>query len=339
MEVGCLTGGRSTALESVPVHEVGNMLRGLLLLSIYLGMNAFAQNNVLREGEGYLQTPNGRIWYKVVGRGERTPLLLLHGGPGFSTYYMEPLAALSRDRPVVFFDQLGSGRSDVTHDPDLWTIDNFVKELAFVRESLHLDEIYILGHSWGTQLAIEYMATNPSGVKGLVLASPAINVPRWMEDNKILLKAMPADVYQTIEKHERDGTTDSPEYEEAMMVFYHQHISRSDPWSEDLQMAFETANTALYGYMWGPADWTATGPLKDYDREDYLPKLTVPVLFTAGRYDEARPDTVAHFQSLVPGTKIAIFEKSGHLTMQDEPDEYNRIVGDFLNEVDARNGN
>ena len=170
----------------------------------------------------------------------------------------------------------------------------------------------------------------------IVLASPAINVPRWVEDNKELLEAMPPDVYQAIEKHERDGTTDSPEYEEAMMVFYHKHISRSDPWSEELEMAFETANLALYGYMWGPADWTATGTLKDYNREAFLPELKVPVLFTTGRYDEARPATVAYFQSLVPGSRLAIFEQSGHLTMQDEPDEYNRVVGAFLNEVDDR---
>jgi len=315
------------------------MVRYLFLSLLLLGLSAFAQNGSLREGEGFLDTPNGRIWYKVVGTGDRTPLLLLHGGPGFSTYYMEPLAAISRDRPVVFYDQLGSGRSDVTHDPTLWTIDHFVNELAFVRSALHLDQVYILGHSWGTQLAVEYMETRPSGVKGLVLASPAINVPRWIEDNRKLLEEMPADVYQTIEKHERDGTTDSPEYEEAMMVFYHQHISRSDPWSEELEKAFETANNELYGYMWGPADWIATGTLKNFNREDLLPTLDVPVLFTTGRYDEARPETVAHFQSLVPGSKLAIFEKSGHLTMQDEPDEYNRVVGAFLNKLDARGGN
>lgn len=313
------------------------MIRYVILLFVLLSGTAFSQVNVGQEGEGYLETSDGKIWYKIVGSGDKTPLLLLHGGPGFSTYYMEPLAGLSIERPVVFFDQLGSGRSDVTHDPALWTIDNFVNQVAFVRDSLHLDEVYILGHSWGTQLAIEYMATNPSGVKGIVLASPAINVPKWIEDNKKLLKEMPADVYQAIDKHERDGTTDSPEYEEAMMVFYKRHISRSDPWSVDTQKAFDTANLKLYGYMWGPADWIATGTLSDYNRENFLPKLNVPVLFTTGRYDEARPETVAHYQSLVPLSKLAIFEKSGHLTMQDEPDEYNRVVGAFLNEVDARN--
>ena len=79
-----------------------------------------------------------------------------------------------------------------------------------------------------------------------------------------------------------------------------------------------------------------SGEARDYNREEFLPELKIPVLFTAGRYDEARPATVAHFQSLVPGSRLAIFEQSGHLTMQDEPDEFNRVVGTFLNEVDAR---
>ena len=137
-----------------------------------------------------------------------------------------------------------------------------------------------------------------------------------------------------IEKHESEGTTESDEYQSAMMEFYQRHMSRSDPWSDDLNKTFETANLQLYGYMWGASDWAATGTLKDYDREYLLPSLKLPVLFTAGRFDEARPDTVAYFQSLVPGARIAILESSAHLTMQDEPEEYNHIIRSFLKEVE-----
>lgn len=301
-----------------------------------LGLSANAQNPSISTGEGFIETGDGRIWYKIVGTGDRIPLLLLHGGPGFSTYYMQPLEALGDERPVIFFDQLGSGRSDVTSDPSLWTMDHFVQQVKLVRERLHLDEVHLLGHSWGTQLAIDYLLTGPPGVTSLILASPAINVQKWTEDNKALLRQLPDDAFRAIEKHERAGTTDSEEYQAAMMVFYHRHISRSDPWSEELNKAFETANLDLYGYMWGVADWAATGTLKDYNREAVLPSLDLPVLFTTGRFDEARPETVAYFQSLVKGSELAILENSGHLTMQDEPDLYNQIVREFLRRVESQ---
>jgi pimeloyl-ACP methyl ester carboxylesterase len=71
-----------------------------------------------------------------------------------------------------------------------------------------------------------------------------------------------------------------------------------------------------------------------YEREDYLPNLDLPVFFTAGRYDEATPETVQYFQSLVPGSKITIFENSAHMTMLDEPKAYADTVRNFLKEVD-----
>ena len=119
-----------------------------------------------------------------------------------------------------------------------------------------------------------------------------------------------------------------------MMEYYARHISRSDPWSDDLMSTIETINSSLYEYMWGPADWAATGTLKNYNREDFLLTLDLPVLFTTGRYDEAVPETVAYFHSLTPGAKIAILENSAHLTMQDEPEEYNRIIREFLQSIE-----
>jgi proline iminopeptidase len=312
------------------------MLRFLLVVLLIVPLSACTDEK-LQQGEGYINVAGGKVWYKVVGSGKKTPLLLLHGGPGFTSHYLEPLVALSDERPVIFYDQLGGGRSEVTYDPSLWTIDRFVAELAMVRKALNLDEVHILGHSWGTQLAVDYMLTKPSGVKSLILASPALNVPRWTKDNKELLRQLPPEVLETIVRHESEGSTNSEEYQIAMMVFYHKHLSLSDPWSAELNKTFEMANQDLYGYMWGASDWAATGTLKDYNREGELPSLNLPVLFTTGRFDEARPNTVAHFQSLIPGATFSILEKSAHLTMQDQPEEYNRIVRDFLNSVEQPN--
>ena len=290
----------------------------------------------LSPGEGYVAVTGGQVWYRIVGSGQATPLLVLHGGPGSPSYYLKPLAALSDERPVVFYDQLGAGHSVAPADTTLWRVDRFVQELAQVREALGLEEVHILGHSWGSMLAVDYMLTNPSGVRSLVLASPALSVSRWVHDADSLKTTLPDSLQAMIRHHEDAGTTDASEYQGAVMEYYARFLARKQPWSADIDSTFTQFNLDLYGYMWGPSEFTATGTLKDYDRTDRLSELGLPVLFTAGRYDEATPGTVAFFQSQVPGAELAILEASAHLTMQDEPEEYVRIVRDFIRRVEQR---
>jgi len=201
--------------------------------------------------------------------------------------------------------------------------------------ALGLDEVHILGHSWGSMLAVDYMLMNPDGVQSLILASPALSVRRWAEDADRLLAQLPEELRATIKKHEASGTTDDAEYQAATMEYYKRYLSRLDPWSPDLLLAFEHLNTDIYGLMWGPSEFAATGTLKDYEREDVLSRLNLPVLFTTGRYDEATPETVEHYRSLVPGAKIVVFENSAHMTMLDEPQAYVDVVREFLNEVSS----
>lgn len=287
-------------------------------------------------GEGYIDVPGGQVWYRVVGSGQATPLLVLHGGPGVPSYYLKPLAALGDERPVVFYDQLGAGHSVAPADTTLWRIDRFVRELAQVREALGLDEVHILGHSWGSMLAVDYMLTQPTGVRSLVLASPALDVPRWLRDADSLKTTLPDSLQAIIRHYEASGTTDAPEYQGAVMEYYRRFLARKQPWSADIDSTFAQFNTDVYGYMWGPSEFTATGTLRDYDRTDRLSELGLPVLFTAGRYDEATPGSVAFFQSQVPDAELAILESSAHLTMQDEPEEYVRIIREFLRRVEQR---
>jgi proline iminopeptidase len=303
------------------------------LVTILVLLSACGEQG-LDPGEGYVDVEGGRVWYEIVGSGTRTPLLLLHGGPGAPSYYLNPLEGVAIDRPVIFYDQLGAGRSERPDDTTLWTVERFVRELAQVRAALGLDEVHILGHSWGTMLAVDYMLTEPDGVRSLILASPAISVRRWAEDAEYLLAQLPEELQAAISKHHANGTTDDPEYEEATMAYYQRYFSRAEPWSPHLLRAFEELNTEIYELMWGPSEFAATGTLKNFEREDALPGLDLPVLFTTGRYDEATPATVEHYRSLVPGARLTVFENSAHMTMLDEPDVYVAAVREFLNEVD-----
>ena len=98
--------------------------------------------------EGKVAVPGGNVWYRIAGAdAPGVPLLVLHGGPGAGHDYLEPLQAVADDRPVVFYDQLGCGRSDIPDDTTLWRVDRFVEEVAVVRKALGLDRIHLLGQS------------------------------------------------------------------------------------------------------------------------------------------------------------------------------------------------
>src|SRR5437667_5380200 len=108
----------------------GKMRKSIFFLVVMLGLFGCKPGGTrLSPAEGFIDVPGGRVWYRVVGKGPRTPLVLLHGGPGAPSYYLKPLAALGDERPVVFYDQLGCGRSDRPKDSALWTIPRFVAEL------------------------------------------------------------------------------------------------------------------------------------------------------------------------------------------------------------------
>jgi len=287
-------------------------------------------------GEGFVDVSGGRIWYRIVGGGPGTPLLLLHGGPGVPSVYLKPLEALANERPVVFYDQLGSGQSNRPKDNSLWTVQRFVEEVGQVRRALGLNQIHLYGHSWGSMLAASYMLTRPSGVRSLTLASAPMSIPRYARDARDLLTTLPEASRTAIETHERDGSFDSPEYQAAMMDFYKRYLARRQPWSAEIEKAFAELNPDVYVYMQGPSEFTITGTIKDYDVTGRLKEITVPTLFTAGEYDEVRPEAVRFYQSLVPGSRLAVVENAAHLTMQDEPERYLQVLREFLHEVEGR---
>ena len=301
-------------------------------LLIFLTMACQHSQNFTSK-EGYIPVTGGKIWYRIDGSGNQTPLVLLHGGPAGTSYYLNPLSALGKDRPVIFFDQLGCGRSDRIQDENLMSINSYLLQFEELCQALNLKKFHLYGQSWGAVLATEFYFKHPDRVQSLILSSPLLSTPMWIVDAKSLIATLPDSVQQAILTNETAKTFDSPAYQQAMMVYYQHFVARNLPWSYDLDSAFAGTGMNVYQKMWGPSEFTATGTLKDYDITSRLPQIKVPALFICGEYDEARPATVQHFQSLVPDAKFHMVTGAGHITVQDDPNADITTISDFLNHI------
>ena len=308
----------------------------LYALVMVLFISSCKQKSNLSPREGYIHLKVGKVWYRIVGTGDKTPLLLLHGGPGVPSYYLNSMAALGTDRPVIFLDQPGCGRSDRNVDSTLMTVEGFVSELKEFTDSLHLTSFYLYGHSWGTMLGMEYYLKYPGNINGIIFASPCLSVPFWQRDADSLISTLPDSIKTAIRVNEKNKTFDSPAYQNAVGNYFQHFLSINKNPSPDKDSTGVNIGEKVYAFMWGPSEFNATGNLKDYDRTGQLPSIKVPVLFVCGEFDEAVPSTVKYFSGLVPGAKFEVVKNSAHLTSIDNPKENNRIIRNFLQQADKQ---
>ena len=286
--------------------------------------------------QGFIDVPGGPVWYKISGDGKGLPLLTLHGGPGSTSCNYSLLEPLGNQRPIIRYDQLGSGRSGRPDDLSLWEVDRFVEALDIIRQELQLKQFHLLGHSWGAALAGAYLVEKGTlGVASVIFSSPLLSTPLWIEDANYLRSQLPQDIQDKLERHEAAGTTNSEEYQAASNVFYERHLTRGVA-KEKVNCDGAPWNQVIYEYMWGPTEFLATGNLIDFDLSDQLYKIDIPVLFITGEYDEARPETVSKFQEMIPNSQFVVIKDVAHASLSRAPDDYRKILEEFLDRVEDR---
>lgn len=285
----------------------------------------------MKSTSGFVNVSGGKVWFKKFGAPKGVPLIVLHGGPGFPHYPLLPLKVLSNQMQVIFYDQLGCGKSDRPKNNDLWKKERFVKELQTLIEKLGLKEHYILGQSWGSMLAAQYALTFPNGLKKIVLSGPFLSTPRWIKDANELKAKLPKKVLDSLEKNERAGTTDSIDYKKAEKEYNKRHLCRLNPLPKAMLKSRKEAGWDVYNKMWGPSEFHCTGNLKTADLTKNLHKIKIPVLLTCGKYDEATPQTTKFYASLFPDARMKVFNKSSHTPHLEETSRYINTVREFLN--------
>ena len=285
---------------------------------------------------------HGSTWYRVVGdlKSSKTPVMILHGGPGAGHNYCEPIAEVlaQTGRAAVLYDQIGCGNS--THLPDkpkdFWTPELFMEELVLLTEHLGISNKYdIVGQSWGGMLGMQFAITKPKGLNAMVIADSPASMEVWVSEANKLRKELPPEVEATLLKHEAAETTEDPEYVAAVDVFYSRHLCRI-PQPPYVVASFEqlAADPTVYHTMNGPSEFHVIGSLKHWDIRPQLKEISTPTLLVSGQYDEATPAMVKEIQGLIPGSKWELFAESSHMPHVEEPAKFKRVVAEFLDSTD-----
>ena len=287
---------------------------------------------------------HGDTWYRILGDldpgADQVPVVLIHGGPGATHDYLEPAADLVREsgRAVVLYDQLGCGSSTRLPDaPDeFWTVDLFKHELSLLLEHLGIAARYaLLGQSWGGMLAMEHAIDQPPGLVGVVVADSPASIPLWVAEANRLRAELPPEVEATLRRHEEAGTTDTPEYVEAVQVFYDRHLCRV-PMPEPVVRSFALLeeDPTVYHSMNGPSEFHVIGSLRTWDITDRLHRIDVPTLLVSGRYDEATPAVVTPVHEGIRGSQWVVIEDASHMPHVEQPTEFRDVVNEFLAGLD-----
>ena len=290
--------------------------------------------------EGYMPFLEYKTYYRGVGKntGNKKPLVLLHGGPGSTHNYFEVLDRIAEEdgRQLVMYDQIGCGNSYVENRPDLWNSKVWIEELIELRKHLGLDEIHLLGQSWGGMQTLEYVCNyKPEGLKSIILSSTLPASWLWAEEAQRMIAQMPQDMQDAIKKATESGDYSSPEYQAAEAEYMRQHcageVTENDP--ECLRRP-KKAGRESYVVGWGPNEFTPLGTLKDYDVIDQLGDIKEPALIINGGNDLCTPYVAKFMYDRIPNSEWELFRTCRHMCFVEDNDHYVEVLKKWMNKND-----
>jgi proline iminopeptidase len=306
------------------------------------------RNDVLAGGVRIIPitTPKGtfNVWTKRVGNNRTAKVLLLHGGPGTTHEYFEafdsyfPAAGIE----YYYYDQLGSAFSDQPDIDELWDVPRFVDEVEQVRQALGLNQnnFYLLGHSWGGILAIEYALKYPQTLKGLVISNMMASIPAYNEYARtVLMPQMDQKVLGEINALEAAKKYSDPRYMELLIPnFYAQHILRMPPdqWPDPVNRAFKRLNEKVYIPMQGPSEMGASGKLEHWDRVADLRKIATPTLIVGAKYDTMDPAHMEKMSREIQHGRYLYCPNGSHLALYDDQPTYFSGLVEFIQDVEQK---
>jgi proline iminopeptidase len=282
-----------------------------------------------------------KVWTKRVGNNPKIKVLLLHGGPGGTHEYFEAFDSYLPQQGIeyYYYDQLGSYYSDQPKDPALLNIDRFVEEVEQVRVALGLsaDNFYILGHSWGGILGIEYALKYQKNLKGLIISNMMSSIPAYNEyATNVIMPNLNQEALAKIKAYEAAKDYTNDEYQSLLLNHHYvKHVLRMAPekWPEPLTRSFKHLNPDVYIPMQGPSELGASGILVNWDRTADLKRITVPTLVVGAEYDTMDPKHMQWMSTQFPKGQYLYSEQGSHWAIFDDQKTYMQGVIQFLQET------
>lgn len=289
--------------------------------------------------EGYMPFEGFKTYYRIVGEKTpgKAPLVLLHGGPGSTHNYFEVLDKIAETgRQVIMYDQIGCGNSFVEGHPELFNADTWIKELIELRKHLGLDEIHLLGQSWGGMQTIWYaLEYKPKGIKSYILSSTLSSAKLWEEEQKRRISYMSKEDQEVLLGAVESGDYSSKEYNDALGRFMNMYCAGevTDESPECLRRP-KKSGTEAYIVGWGHNEFSPTGTLAGYEFTDRLHEIKEPCLITSGSIDLCSPYIAKVMYDRIPNSSWELFQFSRHMPFVEETEKYIDVLTKWLDAND-----
>ena len=287
-----------------------------------------------------ITTPKGtfNVWTKRIGNNPKIKVLLLNGGPGATHEYFECFENFLPAEGIefIYYDQLGCGNADNPNDTAMWDLARYVEEVEQVRKALKLDNtnFYLLGHSWGGILAMEYSLKYQNNMKGLIISNMMASCPEYGKyADEVLSKQLAPEVLKEIRDIEARKDFANPRYMELLIPnFYEKHVLRfpSKDWPEPVNRSLGKTNQSLYVTMQGPSEFGISGKLEKWDRKVDLKNVKIPTLVIGAKHDTMDPKHMEEISKILPNGSYLFCPKGSHMAFYDDQKTYFSGLISFL---------
>ncbi|MBM3894643.1 alpha/beta fold hydrolase [Candidatus Dependentiae bacterium] len=283
--------------------------------------------------EHYITTRMGhKLWTQVSSSG-KTPILLIHGGPGGTSTMLKPVIdeLIKNDFKVITYHQLDSAKSDAPNNPKFWTIKHFTRDLEDICQALKLNNFYIFGYSWGVVLAIEYALKHQEKLQGMILSNFTASSKSFEEYLQKLRSRLSPKAQKILLDCEANNQVGETEWQKIMANdFMKKHFCILQKWPNEFDSFMKELNWNVCMHFFGKNDFHITGTAKDWDRWKDLEKINTPTLVLGGRYDQCSPEDAKKMSQLLKQGAVYICSHASHLPFYEQPIAYFNALTSFL---------